>query len=313
MAKKNPPKSTKSKTASVSPTTAAPSAAPGPRIGFWAALSKSIYAPEFYKTIPQRSFGKALKYLMGLTALAMLLYGATFLFMFKDIQKELPQDIVGSIQSLYPAELEITLQDGKAYTNVTEPYFIDFPSAWEDTFEKEYAHIMVIDTQTPFTVDQLQTYESLIWLTEDSLVVVTSTEMEVRPLSELQNGTLTKEKFDEAVEAFAAGFKGMLVPLALIILLGIWVGWVIVRLIYGLALALLIMLLSGILRYDLDYAQSYKVGLHAITLSVFIQWLLFVLGQWVNVPEFPFHFTLVALLVVGFNFWPYRKPATTLQ
>lgn len=245
---------------------------------------------------------------MGLTALAMLLYGATFLFMLKNIQKEWPQDILGSIQSLYPAELEITLQDGKAYTNVTEPYFIDFPPAWEDTFGKEYAHIVVIDTQTPFTVDQLQIYESLIWLTEDSLVVVTSTQTEVRPLSELQNGTLTKEKFDQAVEAFAAGFKDMLVPLVLFMLLFIWVLWVIGRLIYGLVLALLIMLLSGILRYDLDYAQSYKVGLHAITLSVFIQWLLFVLGQWVNVPEFPFHFTLIALLVAGFNFWPARSP-----
>lgn len=282
---------------------------PAPRRGFFKTLRDSIYSPAFYEEIPSRSLGKAIVYLFQVLGLILTVFLIGFVGVFEWKLKPFLQENLPALQAVYPEELEITLQDGQIYTNVEEPYFIEFPD-FGVSADLETEYLFVIDTKTPFSVKQMREYDVLGWLTLDGLVLDTQTRTEVFPVGDLKEGTLNKRVFDEGLSKILEEMEGWVIPTALIGGVSILLIYGVFQLGYGLFLALLVWFVSSVMQQQWTYAQSYKAGLHAMTLPLFIDaglfWIILLSGRSMT---FPFLFTLLSLIVIGFNLWPNRKIA----
>lgn len=198
---------------------------------------------------------------------------------------------VDQMVNAYPAELEIKVQNGKVTSNVQEPYFIPLS-------ENENRSI-VVDTKTPFSATQFNQYKTTVWIAKDAVFIRGSNGVEIKTydLSQMPGLTVNKALVNSIV-AKISPWLNLITPLAIA---GILLGFYLVhtsRLIYLLFLALLILLLTKLLKKPLSYSRSYKVGLYAVTLG-FLAELIF---EWIGFSGFPFMFTLISLSVVLVNF-----------
>ncbi|MBX9765191.1 DUF1189 domain-containing protein, partial [Patescibacteria group bacterium] len=89
---------------------------------FFSDFKNSFYGPLFYAQARAKSLGAAIGFLL----LSALLTSFVLVFVFAasvipGILSEKPAEFV---EKNYPSELTVTIQDGKASTNVEQPYII---------------------------------------------------------------------------------------------------------------------------------------------------------------------------------------------
>ncbi|MDP2624575.1 MAG: DUF1189 family protein [Candidatus Peregrinibacteria bacterium] len=274
------------------------------KVGFFAAMPKSVYSPEFYSMIPGRSFWKAFWYFVGVTFLISILFILTFTAPLLS-NKAAITDGVDKILEIYPEELVFTIEDGKASVNVAEPYIITLPEFTEETGSVENfpVNLVVIDTQTPFSVEQMREYETLLWITSDSLISMDGQDsVTVNTLSEFPNVTIDKELVDTSLLAGWDAIKRMLPVILIFMAVVMMVVFVVGRLFYVLILSVLILILTQIMGIeDLSFGGTYKIGLHAITLAMLVDVVVMGTTRWTGFNGFSFMFTVITLIVVGVN------------
>lgn len=261
-------------------------------MGFLNAIKNSIYSPQYYAGIPQKSFGESFKYFLGLIFILSAVQASSWIYAYISVGKVVIDKIVDRAASVYPSELEITVKDGQVSTNVEEPYYITIPE-----LEKESTNLLVIDTKTPYSSAKFNEYKTAAWLAKDSVFVKGNNKIEVMDLSEQQvNFVLNKAIYDGLVSTIRPYLSFITPIVAVGSILVIFIGNVFL-LVYLLLLSALIFLLVKLLRKSLTFSQSYKVALHAITLPLIITTLMGLVG----VAGFSFMFTIIALVVAIIN------------
>ncbi|HUQ84911.1 MAG TPA: DUF1189 family protein [Candidatus Limnocylindrales bacterium] len=269
---------------------------------FFKKVQNSVYSPEFYKKIPKQSFGTALKYFLLLTLLFTVLRSIAPVWNFITVgQKEIEKFTKNAV-NIYPSDLTINIKDGKVSTNATEPYFVPIPE------DKTKSNLIVIDTKTPFSTTQFNQYKTVAWVTKDSIFVKGDEQGQLRTidLSEAEDFTLNKT-FVDSIVARISPWLMLIAPLAIAGIVFFVFLSNIFMLVSLLFIALLIWLLLKIIKKPLKYGESYKVGMYALTLGFFVDFLKEVL----NLPGFPLMHTSLTLLVVLFNFISSSKPVKT--
>lgn len=260
-------------------------------------ILNSIYSSGFYSKVPQTSLKKALGYFFLLILLLTIVQAATVIKpIFYDTAKNIKQ-MVDEAVNQYPQELEIEVNKGQVATNVTEPYFIPFSEG-----SNRFKNLIVIDTKTPYSATQFNVYQSVIWVTKDSIFYKDHNSLQTRSLdvSQLGNFTLNKQLLNNLVAQFSPWIKFIGPILFVFTILGFFMLYSF-RLIYLLLLALLIWLLSTIFKWSLNYSSSYKVGLYAMTLGFLVEILVGVTQIYTHFSGFPFMFTLITLASVTVN------------
>ncbi len=260
-------------------------------------ILNSIYSPSFYAGIPQKSFGSALGYFLLLVFILiiakMAILAPTLLF---DIPKNI-KTLADSVVNAYPAELEVKIQNGQVTTNVEEPYFIALPKG-EGNQSNTITNFVVIDTKTPFSAAAFNNYQTIAWLSKDTLFTKSDRNGEIKTLdlTKFPNYTINKNSLVSLENSFSPWLK-FVGPVALIgSLLGLYLVYS-GRLIYLLVLALIIWLIAKIFKRALTYGQSYKIGLYAMTLALLID-----LGiSFLPWKGFSFMFTIITLGVIIAN------------
>lgn len=95
----------------------------------FAKIKDSIYNPEYYKDILQKPFSYSIKYFLFFALIFALVFAIPVSLKLidgiKNISENSPQ-----LANYFPEELTIFIKDGKASTNVQEPYFIKIPNQW---------------------------------------------------------------------------------------------------------------------------------------------------------------------------------------
>ena len=276
-------------------------------------FKQSFYSPEFYRELKNKKFWFSLKYFYSLVAILAFVYAIVISVSALPAIKGFMGKIEPYLRS-YPAELVITIQDGKASTNVSEPYFIKMPDGLCDLESQEAGFcelnsLIVIDTKTPFSSAKMEEYKSLAWLTEDSLIVKQDKETKLTSLKDVPNTVINKQFMDGLADKAGSIVRKaipVVLPLAAVL---IFFGLIIYlsKLIFLLFGALIVWIIGRIKKVDMTYGYAYRIGLHAITLGVILRFL-----ELFGLPNVPLLLTALFAVCAWVNIAPEKAVAETV-
>lgn len=254
-------------------------------------IGQSVYSPQFYSQIAQKSLGSALGYfflfcfLLTIIQVSILFFSLNFTHFQPTLETEFAK-----VVSMYPSELVVTITKGTVSTNVKEPYVISLPGDGKNAPEK----IITIDTKTPFSAAQYRDYQTPVWVTKDAIFYTSNTELKTIDLSKVSNFKLDQKAVTTFAGKVTPWLKFVLPVVIFIMFIALYIANIF-RLVYLFFLALLILLATKLMKKSLSYSGAYKVGVYAMTLAFFADLVTPFL-------QIPFLFTLISLVVVVINF-----------
>lgn len=271
-------------------------------MNFLKTIQNSIYSSTFYKTLPNKSFKQSIIYflllILLLTTIRLITSAGPLLF-------EAPRamrDFAANIINCYPKDLEIKITNGKVSINSHEPYFIPFCGQPDNN--KNFA---VVDTQNQFSQTKFDEYKVVVWMTKDSVVYKKNDyETNSYSLAQVKDFKLNEGVLNSFYDKLTPYFKFVGPLLLLLALIGIYLSYD-VRLIYLLVIALIVWLTSKAFKQNLSYGQSYKIGLHAITLGLIVELITLLTYRWTHFNGFPFMVTILTLTVITVNLFLPKK------
>ena len=275
----------------------------------WQTIKNSIHNPDFYRGLSGTPFKTSLKYFytlgLVLVFIATLFYSIIFVpALYAFLRAAGPK-----ILNYYPSELVVTLKGGHVTTNVTEPYYLKMPPelqslASEKQF-KEAENLLVINTQAPFSVDELKSYKTAILLTGDSLVYDNGNgKIEIHSLAAMPDQEISQSTVADLLGKIQPFLK-FLVPLLVVglFLVGLLIySNILVYLLLGIFLVKLVLKLKKL--PQVGWMQAYQIGLHAATLGILVVLILRLAAPGVY---FPFLFTTLFIIAL----WTNLRPAPT--
>lgn len=263
-------------------------------------IQKSIYAPSYYRDILTRPASYAWKYYASLAMLlAVLMTIVTTVPLVPKIHtflRALPETVV----SYYPHDLKITITKGEVTTNVQEPYFVDFPGDnSQQATSSALLRVATIDTKSEVTLDKFNAYNSVFWLSHNSLIALDSAKALHTVVLGDVNATIDVAHIRSALSQIEPYFVFVTPLVVLLIFAGMAVSFL-AMLVYLLVDAVLIYLLGKILKEHWSYAQSYHLALHAVTLPLLLSSVFYLMP--IPGVQLPFLSTALVLLIVYLNF-----------
>lgn len=214
--------------------------------------------------------------------LALILIIKPSFFIFKDVYplvQNLESKVLTLVDEVYPQELEITIKNGAASTNVTEPYYISirqetlenlFALKKDDQNTKSKVRLLAIDTKG--NADQFERYQSLALLTENSVVYYRDNNVNIYSLREIKDLTINKEFIESKIKEINKDNKignmitigVMLSPLLMI------VGIFIFQLIMFLFLTLAVYLMVKINQLQTGFKNTFRYTIAIAFLATLI-------------------------------------------
>jgi hypothetical protein len=265
---------------------------------FFQTLQSALYSPPFYKEQLTKPLGGAFRFyfvfLVGISLLHVLLTLPVFLGLQTGFKQTISQFV-----SSYPQELDVKVKNGTVSTTAHEPYIVALPPS--DTSANQPKNAFVIDTKTPYSSKQFQTYDVLAWVTKDT-VYYQDGEKQIKSfdLHQISNLHVNREIITDIWQKAQPYMVWVGPGLAFIVFIGLLLGGVF-RLVYLLILAAIVILLGKITKQQLLFKQSYAVLLYAVTLPLIITAVLSILGAFNLFHGIAFSFTLLTLLSVIVN------------
>ena len=260
---------------------------------FWNSFQKSLLDVGYYKEIAKASYWFSFKYLLFLLICLSLIRSVQLGISYSSIRKNIPSYIstgMKELKNVYPKELELRISNGKLYTNVQEPYTIEFPKILGDVESK---HLIVIDTKG--SADDYPKYNSIILATRQAVVF---------PDKQQGNNVTTKlyyfsdlkrslyidhavySKIIDTLNPIAAKLPKLIdivviVSVILFPLVGglFWQSGVMFGLVF---LTIGIWIINKIANTSYGYKALYRLGMHGITWSILFSFLLDITHQKVN-------------------------------
>jgi len=276
---------------------------------FFKTIKASLWSPEFYQktVLEKRTFGQAFGYFAAVSLLGAFVFSTLIMGM---LSHELPFSLKEGVQKvgeIYPDELVITFEEGRASINMEEPLFLTVPEEWMTALEldsSEAMNLAVIDTQTPFGLTQFEEYNTLAWLTQDSLFYVSEENGEVSgfPVAELGDTTMDKERVEAGLK-IVSGFTKWIFPAMVVILtFALFLFNMIWGMLYLLFLAALISIMRAVLDQSAGYGESYRTGLYAMTILYGVNLGVMLLSNFTGFQRFPLLTTVLVMAVLFMNF-----------
>ena len=265
-------------------------------------VQESIYSPIFYNGLLVKPLSFSFKYFYSFALVLSIVLAAVISYALIPPASSFFQTVGPKILAYYPDELVITVSGGKASTNVEEPHFFPWPSELREADgTAPFENLLVINTIVPFSLEQFRSYRTAALLTQDSFIYAGDKgEIRIQPLAGVPDGKLDK-RFVATVTERIAPFSKFVAP---IIVIGAFLAGLALfsfELAYLLFGALLIWLLLRVKKVRVQYWKAYQIGMHAVTLGLLFQALMFAFG--LNV-RLPFLFTALMLVVAFVNVRP---------
>jgi len=261
-------------------------------------IKNAIYNPKYYSEVVAKPFSYSFKYLLIFALLFALAFTIVvtirFIPIVKFLQEKIPQTV-----GYFPQELVISIKDGKASTNVQEPYFMKIPDDYYKSSHQKspdgvyIENFAVINTKDKFDVNTFFSYKTAVLLTQDSFVYFDNGKISITPLSGIKDFTLNKDK--------VAGFANVIQPLIVlfypIVFVGAYIGGffvILFKMAYLLFGALLIWIIAKIKGIKMGYKKSYIAGMQLMTGAIIITSVLGAIS-----PRLTFAFFFSILLIVS--------------
>lgn len=259
---------------------------------FWYSFQKSLLDFTYYKDIAKASYWFSFKYLFFLLVCLSLIRSVQLGFTYSIFRKDIPSYITTGQKELtnfYPKELELRISNGKLYTNVNEPYTIEFPKI----FGKVDSHLIVIDTKG--IADNYPKYNTVILATRQALVFPDKkqgerTTTQLYYFSDLKQSIYMDRteyvKIIKTLNPFIAKLPRLIDTTVIVglILLPFFGGlfWTSSTL-FGLTfLTLFVWLIEKIVKTSYGYKTLFRLGMHGVTWSILFTFLLDITNQKVD-------------------------------
>jgi len=272
-------------------------------------IAKNIYDPIHFRVVRSETNGAAIKYYYKLVMVLALILTVIFSVIFVPALLSFTKLIKTEGATWYPADLVVTIKEGKVSINAPEPYKFPLPVSWLEQMKKvettnkpnaknwDLENLLVIDTQNQFNLDQFKTYQTPVWITADSFIYEDNNGINIRPLAKEFSLIIDQAKVSYWIGQITP-FLNALAPILVIFLFLVLVVAFSVYLLTFFLIALLVMLIGRLKQIKLSYGEAYRVAIHAATLPLIISAL-----SWFLVPFANLHFlpTIILLLIVAFN------------
>lgn len=260
---------------------------------FWSSFQKSLLDFTYYKDIAKASYWFSFKYLFFLLVCLSLVRSVQLGISYSFFRKQIPSYIATGQKELvkfYPKELELRISNGNLYTNVQEPYIIEFPKSFGDA---EGEHLIVIDTKG--IADNYPKYKTVVLATKQALVFPDRKQgnrntTQMYYFSDLKKSIYMDHsgyiKIIETLNPFIAKLPRLIdaVVVAGLVLLPFLGGlfWTSSTL-FGLTfLTLFIWLIEKIMKTSYGYKTLFRLGMHGVTWSILFTFLLDITNQKVD-------------------------------
>ena len=260
---------------------------------FWYSFQKSLLDFTYYKDIAKASYWFSFKYLLFLLICLSLIRSVQCGLFYTSIRKNIPSYITTGkkeLLKLYPKELELRISNGKLYTNVQEPYMIDFPKILGDMQGK---HMIVIDTKG--SADNYLKYNSVILATRQVLVFPgkqqgNKTTTQLYYFSDLKRSLYIDyseySKIVQSLNPFIAKLPKLIdvtavAGLFLFPLVG-GLFWTFATLFGLIFLTLFVWLIEKIMKTSYGYKTLFRMGMHGVTWAILFSFLLDITNQSVS-------------------------------
>lgn len=267
-------------------------------------IKKSIYNPGYYTELLAKPLSHSWKYYSAFALLIVVFLTITSSIPFVAGANRALHEFPQHFFNYYPDDLVIDVTAGKVTINQPEPYAFPIPSSFLADMPEEdrvqFENIAIIDTVTPFSVEQFRAYKTLAWLGLGQMALIDRTGgVRIEQLSPKISYTLTETKLKN-LELKAREYYHLVGPTLVILIFVVFMtvfGFNFVYLLFG---ALCIFAMGRIMHQRFTYGQAYRIGLHAITLPILINTLLSITA--VGLTQVPLLFTVVMLATVYMNF-----------
>lgn len=257
---------------------------------FWNSFQRSLLDLGYYRDIAKASYWFSFKYLLFLLICLSLVKTVQLGNQYSKVRNRIPSFIAMArkeVMALYPKELELRISNGKLFTNVSEPYFIEFPQALGKMDGK---HLAVIDTKG--IADDYLKYNTLVLATRQALVYpdkqqggATSTKLYY--FSEMKRSLYIDyslyRKMILSLDPLLAKLPkfidtAVVFGLILFPLLGglLWVSGTLFGLTF---LTIFVWVLSKIVKTQYGYKTLFRLGMHGVTWSILFTFLLEITNQ----------------------------------
>lgn len=278
-------------------------------MNFLKKIKNSVYDPNYYTELLAKPFSYSLKYFLLLSLTLSIITVAILSFSTIPKLSTSLNTLGQKILLYYPTELEITVKNGKASANVSQPYFIKTPSEWQTdvkTKNSDIENILVIDTQTPFSIESFKRYKTACLLNQTSLTCYDNKNIKITQLSPTFNMVLNKNVVSSFVEK-CQPYLRFAFPFFLVIFFIAFFFLNTGHLFYLLFGALIIWLVAKIRKIKMNYKLSYRLGMHLMTAPILFSLLL---EQVLGIPlHIPFLFTAILIGITIANLKP-QTPQT---
>lgn len=267
-------------------------------MNFWGKIKNSIYGPSYYRNINSESFSDSLKYfflfIVLVAFLLMIFYVALAIPKIKSFLDVAPSKLL----NYYPDDLEITIKDGIASTNLQDPYVFRMPNSLSG---KNYENLLVLDTENQFSLENFYGQNTLCLLSQDKLACYDEDgSLKITPLKGIDF------VFSEQILlSFISKIKPYFSLIYLLLIISIFLGFFLSlssRLVYMLIFALVILAVARIKKADLNYKKSYQAGLHLMTLPIIVTSILGGVSALTKTDiSIPFLFSAIFLIMAVIN------------
>lgn len=265
---------------------------------FFKKIKNSVYSPEYYSTLKFELTRASIKYFLGLALIFSLVYACVFaIFTAPKISQLFSKETLSKLVDRFPAELEIKISDGQASSNVKEPYLIKMPEPFKTSNLNTFENLAVIDTKDPLNIDEMQKMKTGILLSKDFLAVEKNDgSFQIQSLSSLPNMAINKQSVGILANKISPFLKTIMPTMVFADFAMNFVLYCFL-LVYALFAALLVMVVLKVKGQESKFGYSYKIALHAMTLSLFVQFLFSASGYIMPVLSF----TLILVTIAGMN------------
>ena len=272
---------------------------------FFLTVKDSIYNPSFYVSQLEKPLGAAFRYYFAFLFLLIIAQVVLTLPAFFQAQTDIKKTVTQLVNS-YPKELDVTIKDGQVSTTAQEPYIIPLPPSESSTDQPKNA--AVIDTKTAYSSQQFLAYDTLSWITKDTIYYQESEgqikSADLHKISDLHVNHEIVMNVWKSVLPYTVWIAPVIALCAFVLfaLGGIW------RLAYLVILALIVILIGKIAGKQFQFKQAYGLLLYAVSLPLIITSAISVAAALTTFHGIAFSFTILTLLSVIVNlFVPFKS------
>lgn len=240
---------------------------------FFQTIKLSLTSRAFYQRILNGSEPMGFKYFFWLNALYAVILA---IWMIPIVFMLTSPEVHAKMLAAIPADLTVTLDKGKTSINQPEPYII--PGNTEEVkqkcngdqacLDKKPTNAIVIDTKTPFSLEQFENYKTVV-LVKDTMIVgrKSSGQIEIIENPKDLHLELNRSWAGNIISTYA--WIAWFIPL--LVFIGSATVLYVLSLLAYLLWALVIWVLLRIYRIKTTYSRSYSIVLYMSALMLLIE------------------------------------------